>query len=127
MNFNNISKDEDLDAAYPNFENSIIKTLDKHAPIKRRKQIPQPTPFMNKQLRQAIYKNRMLHNTFIKWKNYYNWEQNRKQRNHVNKIKKKQSIKTYVYERCLGGPNSSDFWPTRKPFYPTKATTARKI
>ena len=25
MDFNNISKDEDLDAAYPNFENSIIK------------------------------------------------------------------------------------------------------
>jgi hypothetical protein len=36
-------------------ENSIIKTLDKHAPIKRRKHIPQPAPFMNKQLRQAIY------------------------------------------------------------------------
>jgi nicotinamide riboside transporter PnuC len=58
----------------------------------------------------------MLHNTFIKCKNYYNWEQYRKQRNHVNKIKKKQSIKTYFYERCLGGPKSSDFWPTIKPF-----------
>jgi hypothetical protein len=32
MNFNNISKHEDLDEAYSNFENSIIKTLDKHAP-----------------------------------------------------------------------------------------------
>jgi hypothetical protein len=42
-----ISKHEDLDVAYSNFENSIIKTLDKHAPIKRRKQIPQPVPFMN--------------------------------------------------------------------------------
>jgi hypothetical protein len=86
MDFNNISKVEDLDEAYPNFENSIIKTLDKRAPIKRRKQIHQPTPFMNKQLRQAIYKNRMLHNTFIKWKNDYNWERYRKQRNRVNKI-----------------------------------------
>ena len=45
FNFNNISKHEDKDEAYSNFENSIIKTLDKHAPIKRRKQIPQPTPF----------------------------------------------------------------------------------
>jgi hypothetical protein len=63
MNFNNISKHEDLDEAYSNFENSIIKTLDKHAPIKRRKQIPQLAPFINKQLRQAIYKKRILHNS----------------------------------------------------------------
>ena len=34
FNFNNISKHEDIDEAYSNFENSIIKTLDKHAPIK---------------------------------------------------------------------------------------------
>ena len=65
FNFNNISKHEDIDEAYSNFENSIIKTLDKHAPIKRRKHIPQPAPFISKQLRQAIYKKRMLHNTFI--------------------------------------------------------------
>jgi hypothetical protein len=68
MDFNNISEDEDLDEAYSNFEKSFIKTLDKHVPIKRRKQIPQPAPFMNKQLRQAIYKKRMLHNTCIKCK-----------------------------------------------------------
>jgi hypothetical protein len=42
MDFNNISKVEDLDEAYPNFENSIIKIIDKRAPIKRRKQIHQP-------------------------------------------------------------------------------------
>jgi hypothetical protein len=36
FNFNNISKHEEIDEAYSNFENSIIKTLDKHAPIKRR-------------------------------------------------------------------------------------------
>ena len=87
MNFNNISKHEDLDETYSNFENSITKTLDKHASIKRRKQISQPAPFMNKHLRHAIYKKRMLHNTFIKCKNDYNWERYRKQRNHVNKIK----------------------------------------
>ena len=34
FNFNNISKHEDIDEAYSNFENSIIKTLDKHTPIK---------------------------------------------------------------------------------------------
>ena len=125
FNFNNISKHEDIDEAYSNFENSIIKTLDKHAPIKRRKHIPQPAPFMNKQLKQAIYKNRMLHNTFIKCKNYCNWERYRKRRNHANKIKK-QFIKTYFYERCLGGPKSSDFWPTIKHFLSNKSNNCKK-
>ena len=71
---------------------------------------------MNKQLRQAIYQNRMMHNTLIKCKNHFNLERYREQRNHVNKIKKR-SIKTYVYERCLGGPKSSDFWPTIKTLF----------
>jgi hypothetical protein len=40
MNFNNISKHEDLDEAYSNFENSIIKTLDKHALLKEGNRYP---------------------------------------------------------------------------------------
>jgi hypothetical protein len=42
-----------------------------------------------------------------------------------NKIKK-QSIKTYFYERCLGGPKSSDFWPTIKPFLSNKSNNCKK-
>jgi hypothetical protein len=34
----------------------------------------------------------------------------------VNKLKKK-SVQKYFYERCAGGPKSSDFWPTIKPFF----------
>ena len=40
MDFNDIGEHEDLDEAYWNSEKSVIKMLDKHAPIKRRKQIP---------------------------------------------------------------------------------------
>jgi hypothetical protein len=40
---------------------------------------------------------------------------------------KKHSIKTYFYERCLGGPKFSDFWPRIKPFLSNKTTTVRKI
>jgi hypothetical protein len=38
-----------------------------------------------------------------------------KQRNLVTKLKK-QSVRTYFYERCVGGPKSTDFYPTIKPF-----------
>ena len=55
--------------------------------MKRRKAVPKPAPFMNKELRKAVYKNRMLHNKFLKCKSDKNWEEYRKQRNYVTKIK----------------------------------------
>jgi hypothetical protein len=51
---------------------------------------------MNKTLRKEIYKKRMLHNKFLKNKSKVNWENYRKQRNHVNKVATlmKKSLKT---------------------------------
>jgi hypothetical protein len=46
---------------------------------------------MNKTLRKEIYKKKMLHNKFLKNRSKVNWENYRKQRNHVNKVKKKLS------------------------------------
>ena len=37
-------------------------------PLKKRKPVVNPAPYMNKELRQAIYKKRMYHNKFIKYK-----------------------------------------------------------
>jgi hypothetical protein len=53
-----------------------------------------------------------LHNKFLKQKTNKNWEAYRKQRNFVNKLKKK-SVQKYFYEKC-------DFWPTIKPFLSDK-------
>lgn len=76
---------------------------------------------MNQTLRREIYKKRMAYNKFQNFKNKTNWECYRKQRNLVNKIKKK-SIRNYFMERCIGGPNSKDFWPTIKPFLTNKGS-----
>ena len=56
-----------------------------------------------------------------KCKTKSNWEKYRQQRNLVTKIKKK-SIKTYFFERCIGGPKSKDCWPTIKPFITNKGS-----
>ena len=56
--------------------------------MKKRRSIVAPAPFMNKDLRSAIYKKRMYHNRFLKNKSDANWELYRKQRNTVTKIKK---------------------------------------
>ena len=82
----------------------MVNTINELAPMKKRKSISQPVPFMNKTLRSAVYKKRMTHNKFLKDKSNKNWEAYRKQRNLVTKLKK-QSVKTYFYERCVGGFN----------------------
>jgi hypothetical protein len=53
--------------------------------------------------------------TIPKYKSDKNWEIYRKQRNLVTKIKR-DSIKTYFYERTAGGPKATSFYPTIKPF-----------
>ena len=53
--------------------------------------------------------------TIPKYKSDKNWEIYRKQRNLVTKIKR-DSIKTYFYERTAGGPRATSFYPTIKPF-----------
>jgi len=47
------------------------------------------------------------------------WELYRQQRNLVTKIKR-ESVKKYFIQRCVGGPKSKDFWPTIKPFLTNK-------
>ena len=91
-----ITEIEDVDEAYNKFEEVMVNTIDEHAPMKKRKSISQPAPFMNKTLRSAVYKKRMTHNKFLKDKSNKNWEAYRKQRNLVTKLKK-QSIRTYFY------------------------------
>ena len=94
--------------------------------MKKRIAINKPAPFMNQTLRREIYKKKMAYNKDQKCKSKANWENYRKQRNLVTKIKKK-SIRNYFMERCVGGPNSEVFWPTIKPFLTNKGCTLTKI
>ena len=77
---------------------------------------------MNGDLRRAIYKKPMLFNRYKKCKTSSNWDNYRKQRNFVTKLKK-QSMRAYFFERCAGGPKSKDFWPTIKPFLSKKGSS----
>ena len=53
---------------YSDFEEAFIQTVDKHAPVKQRKPCQNPAPFINKELRKAVYKKRQLHNKYNKCK-----------------------------------------------------------
>ena len=82
-------------------------------------------PYMNKTLKQAVYKKRMLFNKYQNHNSSSNWEKFRQQRNLVTKLKRK-SINQYFIERCVGGCKAKDFWPTVKPFLSNKSNYVLK-
>ena len=115
----------DVNEAYDCFSRDFKSIVDKHVPVKQRKPIAKPAPFMNKSLKQAIYKKGMLQNKYQKYKSPKAWEAYRKQRNHVTSLRRK-SINQYFVERCVGGAKCKNFWPTIKPFLTNKGTFTQK-
>ena len=99
----------------------LTEVINEHAPIKERKLKANKPAFMNGDLHQPIYKKHMLFNKYKKCKTPLNWDNYRKQRNRVTKVKRN-SMRVYFYERCAGGPKSKDFWPTIKPFLSKKGS-----
>ena len=61
----------------------------------------------------------MLFSKYKKWRTSLNWDNYRKQRNLVTKIKK-QYMRVYFYERCAAGPKLKDFWSTINLFLSKK-------
>jgi hypothetical protein len=81
--------------------------VDNHMPVKKWKTVHKPAPFMNQQLRKAIYKKQMLHNKYLHLRSKKNWETYCQQRNFVNKLRR-QSIRNYFVECCTGGQPLAD-------------------
>ena len=70
---------------------------------------------MNGKLRKEINYKKQLRRTFEKSRTTNNWNNFRIQRSKVTSLKRA-AIRGYFFERCSGGPQSKDFWPTIKPF-----------
>lgn len=104
----------------------LNNVINDHIPLKQKKRKPSKAPFMNEELRRAINYKKKLHRNYFRERNSTNWENYRKQRNKVTKLKKK-AIKDYFIERCAGGPQSKDFWPTIKPFLGKNNEHCREI
>ena len=58
---------------YKDFEDTFLRTLDKHAPIKKKILRANENAFMNKTLRKAIMIRSNLKNIYLKKRNYTNW------------------------------------------------------
>ena len=73
-------------------------------------------PYMNSALRKAQYKRNMARNRFRRFDKQC-WEENRRARNHVVKIRK-QSMQKYFKEHC--SKHDRNFWATISPFFSDK-------
>ena len=94
----------------------ITDVVDFHAPMKSKFVKCKPVPYMNSQLRKALYARNMARNKFKKFGKSH-WEENRRERNRVVSIRK-QSIKNYFSKKCEKADRN--FWATIKPFLTDK-------
>ena len=95
------------------FHAALIKdVMDSHAPIKTKIIKKESVPFMNSKLRKAQYKRNMARNKFRRFGKKY-WNENRRQRNNVVKIRK-QSLKNYFGTHCI--KHDKNFWKVISPF-----------
>ena len=112
---------DDVDDIYWAHEWLLTEVIHEHAPIKSRVVKSNKPPYMNGDLKRAVYKKRMLFNKYKKCKSSINWENYRLERNRLTKLKKT-SMRVFFFERCAGGPKLKDIWPTIKPFLSKKGT-----
>ena len=119
IQFNVCNQSDNVDERVRSYNNTFSSVLDKHAPIKHRVARKNPPPYMNHELKKAIYKKCMLRNKFYKNKSDINWEMYKTQRNTVTNIRRN-SIRHYFVTKTEGLRNPGDFWKVMKPFITDK-------
>ena len=107
-------------------EKLLSAIIDEHIPVKERKQRHIKAPFMNGKLRKEINYKKKLRRTFENSRTDKNWNNFRTQRNKVTSLKRA-AIRGYFFERCAGGAQSRDFWPTIKPFLSKGSKNSQEI
>ena len=99
------------------FSSSLIRNvIDAHAPVKSKIITKQSVPYMNSKLRKAQYARNMARNKFQRFGKAY-WEENRRHRNNVAKIRKS-SMRIYFEKNCK--KHDKQFWRTISPFMSDK-------
>ena len=112
---------------YSHFHNIFVKTLNNHAPLKKKIMRFNDNPFMTKTLRKAIMQRSKFKNSYNKERTISSWEKYKRQRNYcVNLLRR--SKKNYF--KNLNVKNLTDnrkFWKTIKPFFSKKGANSNKL
>ena len=98
--------------------NLLSDIIDEYVPIKRKLVKQESGPYMNAQLRKAMYQRNMACNKFRNNGKQY-WQEIRRQRNQVIPLRK-QSLRKYFSQRCT--KKNKTCWKTISPFMTNKHT-----
>ena len=110
---------DSADDQYWAFCSMYTDLLDEHAPLKTRSVKGNKIPYMHSELMKAIYKRNQLKNCYFKHRTPTSWEQYRKYRNKVTKMRK-HAIKSYFMKYCSKNTSPKQFWQCFKPFFTDK-------
>ena len=113
---------------YSRFQNILREVLDYHAPIKKKYNRANNSPFITKNLRKMIMNRSRCKNTYFKNITVENWEKFRKLRNDCVKLTKKVKREYFQNLNIKSINDNKTFWKTVKPFFSDKGNTdQRKI
>ena len=109
------------------FDEFYLRTLDKHAPIKRKTVRINQAKYMTKPLRKAIMRRSALQAKFYKDKNPISERMYKKQKNFCSRLYKKERRNFYNNLDLKDFTDNKRFWMTVKPFLSEKGNLVRKI
>ena len=102
--------------SYNTFQNLLLHTLDKMAPIKQKHIRGNQSPFINKDIHKAIMIRMKLRNRFLKEPTPMNRLTYKKQRNYcVSLIRQKKTKQYYSSSNVNGITDNKNFWRVVKP------------
>ena len=113
--------------SYKEFETIFLKTLNKYAPLKKKKIRANQVPYMTKALRKAIMKRSELESKYLKLKSPSSRIRYKKQKNFVSKFYKKLRKKYYSNLDLKKITDNKQFWQYIGPFFSEKVKTKQQI
>ena len=109
---------------YHAFEDTYLRILNNHAPLKQKYIRGNDQPFMNKTMRKAIMIRTKLRNIYLRNPTVENGMMFRKQRNYCVKLLKQTKINYYEHININLVTDNRKFWKCIKPSFSDKITTS---
>lgn len=112
---------------YDSFENIFLRTLDNHAPIKKKLIRANHKPYVTKKMRKAIMLRSQLQNKVFSDGSYSYRCALRKQKNYCNRLYKRERKKYYSDLNMALINDNRKFWETMKPLFGNKGGIRENI
>ena len=114
-------------SSYKHFQETFLKVLDKHAPVKKKIVRANNQPHMNKTLRKAMIRGSQLETKFYKTKNFNDERNYKKQKKIVSRLYKKNFKCFYRNLNLTIVLDNKNFWKNIKPLFSDKSPKDKTI